>query len=280
MKKSVHRSILAVLLIAAMLFGVFLLPGCNSSDMGETSGTNPPPGPTPTGEPTEPPETSLATEPSEEVTEPSTEATEPEPEFYTPTVYPDITTYGYTLEPPVLPFPAEDAPEEEWMDFFYGLLSKSNSWYCIGLNSFYETTADMDIGLLFAVGIEFGGSKLTEEELNLLGASEIPYHRMARSDLNSILRIYFDTSLDECSKLKDWSATYLEQTDCYYTRGSGAPIYAGVYGIIGYEKLENGDYAVQYMSDMVTYPYGPAEVVLHRVGDYFQIVSNRMLEVE
>lgn len=277
-KKVYHHCAIALMLAAVILSGLLMLTGCSSSHPESTNPSNSTPAASTDG--STPSESTSATEPSGEATVPSTEATEPEPEFFVPTEYPDITTYGYTLQPPALPFPEEDAPKEEWMAFFYGVLSKSNSWYCIGLNSFYETTADMDIGLVFATGLTFKSSDLTDEESALLPPSPSSYHRIPKSELDSILKLYFNTSLEACTNLDNWTAQYLEQTDCYYTSNSGAPIYAGVYGIIDYSKLENGDYAVRYMSDIAAYPYGPAEVILHRVGDYFQIISNRKLETQ
>lgn len=270
-RKPYSLSVFALMLAVIILSGLLMLPGCSSS---QPDNTNPSDStPTAPSDGSTPPESTSATEPSGEATVPSTEATEPE--FFVPTEYPDITTYGYTLQPPTLPFPAEDAPEEEWMAFFYGVLSKSNSWYCIGLNSFYETTEDLDIGLVFATGITFSSSDLTDEESALLAPSPNSYHRIPKAELDSILKLYFNTSLEACTNRDNWTAQYLEQTDCYYTSNNGAPNYAGVYGIIGYSKLDNGDYAVQYMSDIAASPYGPAEVILHRVGDYFQIISNQ-----
>lgn len=224
------------------------------------------------------------TEPPAETTVPNTQPSQtstedpPVPAYIVPENYPEITTQGYDLQAPVLPIPAEDAPEEEWIAFFYGMLSPELSWYNMGLISTYEQAKEVNLPLLFSLGIPVGSkpSELTDDEMDFL-LSLSPYelekekYRLPASEMDSVLQIYFGVTLGEC-RIEDWFASrYYEKTDCYYQ--TGAANHTNVYGIVNYTRLENGDYCVRYVSDLA-HPYGVADVVLHRVDDHFQIVSN------
>ena len=172
------------------------------------------------------------------------------------------------------------------------LLSPADSWYNKGICCFYEKTEELDLLTLFSDGITGTpeASELTEAELtfleeeakNFYGKDYLDFFRpnsfsrMPVEEVESVLQIYFATYLEACGKVNAITFTYLEQTNCYYVGFSGRT-YANIEGIVDYQVLENGDYAVRYMSDIAAYPYGQAEVVLHRTGDYFQIVANRIV---
>ena len=287
MKRKKLYSPLSALLIITVLLSAVLLPGCRSSGMDKDSGlSNNPQNPTAASG-------TQATEPTTLPTESTTASTKPVVEYITPSEYPQISTHGYNLQAPVLPIPAEDAPEEEWIAFFYGLLSPIDSWYNKGITCFYEKPEEMDLLALFIDGITAipEPSELTDEEVEFLeeiakdfyGKDYLDffhtdeYSRMPVEEVESVLQIYFATSLEECGKINPITFNYWEKTDCYYMGFSGRTC-AYVAGIVGYQVLENGDYAVRYMSDIVFYPHGQGEVVLRRNGDYFQIVANRIVE--
>ena len=292
MKRKGLHLLLAILLIITVLFSAMLLPGCKSSGMGNGSGgaagfLNP------DLYMTAAPSETQYIEPTTLPVESTTVSTKPVVEYIKPAEYPKISTYGYNLQTPVLPIPTEDAPEAEWLAFFYGLLLPIDSWYNKGLCCFYEKSQEMDLLALFIDGITAvpEPSDLTVEEVafleeiakNFYGKDYLDFFhpddfsRMPAEEVESVLQIYFATSLEECGEVNPITINYWEKTNCYYMGLSGRT-YAHIEGIVGYQILENGDYAVRYMSDIAAYPYGQAEVVLHRNGDYFQIVANRIVE--
>ena len=292
MKRKKLYSPLSVLLIITVLFSAVFLPGCRSSGMGNGAGASAVPQNPDVYVPAAPSETH-STVPTTLPSESTTAATKPVVEYITPSEYPQISTHGYNLQTPVLPIPTEDAPEEEWLAFFYGLLLPIDSWYNKGVCCFYEKPEEMDLLVLFIDGITAipESSELTDEEVAFLEEDAKNFHgkdyldffhpddfsRMPAEEVESVLQIYFATSLEECGKVNPITIRYWEKTNCYYMGFSGRT-YAHIEGIVGYQVLENGDYAVRYMSDMVAYPYGQGEVILHRNGDYFQIVANRIVE--
>jgi len=277
MKLRKLHSPLAILLITAVLLSVMLLPGCRSSGLHGAMGT-----PSTTGDPV-PHTTSggtLSTEPTIIPVGSTTASAKPVVEYITPSEYPEINTYG-TLETPVLPIPAGNASEETWTAFFYGLLSAYGSWYNMALTSFYEEPGDLNLYYLFYNGTRYGQPELTQQEKDF-GESlnknpNIEQRRLPVSEMNTVLNTYFGTAFSKYDMTKYEELYYLDKTDCYYMWSTGAHC-TDVLGIVGYQVLENGDYAVRYASDLVEYPCGLAEVVLRRTDDYFQIVANRIVE--
>lgn len=279
MKRKKLYSPLSVLLIITVLLSAVLLPGCKSSGMGKGSGgsaglENPD---------SYTPAASSGTQSAEITTLPvesTVASTKPVVEYIKPAEYPQINVFG-TMEAPMLPIPAEDASEETWMAFFYGLLSTYGSWYNMSLTSFYEDPVNMDLFYLFYNGTRYDQPKRTEQEnafAQSLGVDpNIEQRRLPVSEMNTILNIYFGTAFSQYDMTNYEKLYYLDETDCYYF-WSTAAYCTDVLGIVGYQVLENGDYAVRYMSDMVVYPYGQGEVILRRNGDYFQIVANRIVE--
>ena len=279
MKRKKLYSPLSVLLIITVLLSTVLLPGCRSSGMGNGAGASAVPQNPDVYVPAAPSEThSIA--PTTLPAESTTVSTKPVVEYIKPAEYPKINVFG-TLEAPVLQIPAEDASEETWTAFFYGLLSTYGSWYNMSLTSFYEDPVNMDLFYLFYNGTRYGQPKRTEQEnafAQSLGVDpNVEQRRLPVSEMNTILNIYFGTAFSQYDMTNYERLHYLDETDCYYFWSTGAQC-TDVLGIVGYQVLENGDYAVRYMSDMVAYPYGQGEVILHRNGDYFQIVANRIVE--
>ena len=279
MKRKKIYSPLSVLLIITVLLSAVLLSGCKSSGMGKGSGGSAglknPDSYTPAA-PSETHSTAPTTLPAES----TTVSTKPVVEYIKPAEYPQINVFG-ALEAPVLPIPAEDASEETWTAFFYGLLSTYGSWYNMSLTSFYEDPVNMDLFYLFYNGTRYDQPKRTEQEnafAQSLGVDpNVEQRRLPVSEMNTILNIYFGTPFSQYDMTKYDQLYYWDVTECYYHWATGAYC-TEVLGIVGYQVLENGDYAVRYMSDMVAYPYGQGEVIFRRTGDYFQIVANRIVE--
>lgn len=231
-----------------------------------------PPTEAPTDPPTEPP-TEAPTEPP----------TEPTINYIVPEIYPIIDTRECITEPPVLPIPADDAPEEEWIAFFYGLLSSHNSWYNMALCCEYTDTDALnktDLHLIFNNGVSKLDTELTDEEITYLTENGHDFYkdiyRVPVGKADSVLRIYFGTTLENCLQ-GEKLARYFDKTESYYLVPWGSTV-TMVGGIVGYTKLDNGDYCVQYVKDHRFYEL--YEVVLRRVGDYFQVVSNVSVPAE
>ena len=292
MKRKKRYFPLSALLIITILLSAVLLPGCKNSDTGkdsrESAGIKTPELYTPTAS-----SGTQSTEPTTLPPESTAAPTKPVVEYVTPTEYPQISTHGHNFQALALPIPAENASDEQWLVFFYGLLSPVDSWYNKGVCCFYEKTDEMDLLMLFSDGITGipEASALTDAEVTFLEEEAKKFYgkdyldffrpnrfsRMPAEEVESVLQIYFATSLESCGKVNPVTIRYWEKTNCYYMGFSGQT-YAHIEGIVGYQVLENGDYAVRYMSDIAAYPYGQAEVVLRRTGDYFQIVANRIVE--
>ena len=279
MKRKKRYFPLSVLLIITVLLSTVLLPGCKNSDTDKNSresvGIKTPELYTPTA-----PSGTQSTEPTTLPPESTAAPTKPVVEYVTPTEYPQINTYG-TLEAPVLPIPPENASQEVWTAFFYGLLSAYGSWYNMCLTSFYEDPVDANLYRIFFNGTHYGQPKLTEQEKALAQSLEkdpnVEQRRLPVPEMNTILNIYFGTTFSQYDMTKYDELYYWDITDSYYHWSTSAYC-TEVLGIVGYQVSENGDYAVRYMSDIAAYPYGQAEVVLRRTGDYFQIVANRIVE--
>ena len=279
MKRKKRYFPLSVLLIITVLLSAVLLPGCKNSDtdkdLRESVGIKTPELYTPTA-----PSGTQSTEPTTLPPESTAAPTKPVVEYVTPTEYPQINTYG-TLEAPVLPIPPENASQEVWTAFFYGLLSTYGSWYNMCLTSFYEDPVDANLYRIFFNGTHYGQPKLTEQEKALAQSLEkdpnVEQRRLPVPEMNTILNNYFGTTFSQYDMTKYDELYYWEITDSYYHWSTSAYC-TEVLGIVGYQVLENGDYAVRYVSDIAAYPCGQAEVVLRRTGDYFQIVANRIVE--
>ena len=202
-------------------------------------------------------------------------------EYIVPDTYPEINTFDSGIQVPTLPIPADNASKEEWISFFYGMLRHYGSWYNMALTSYYTSPKEMDLGLFFCNGTTQDNLPLTSQEYKF-GVSNglwqlTDFSRMPASDINSILDIYFGTDLSIYDMSEYDQFHYFEETDCYYLWGTGFHG-AEVLGIVDFEKSDNGIYSVRYIQSSFTSAGDvPAEVVFRRVGDYFQILSNRPL---
>lgn len=207
-------------------------------------------------------------------TQVTTIPTEPSMPYIVPEEYPVIFTREYVYQAPTLPIPAQDAPEEEWIAFFYGLLRKEDSWYNKMLTSYYATPEEIDIDWVIWNGVTNSGGKLTDAEIAFLKERnwifEMDTFRTTAPELDALLRTYLGTTLEACKQVRPIEHAYFPDTDSYYASTTGV-YYQDVRAISGYRILENGDYCVRYYC---LYDNRVSEVVLRRQGDYFQIVSN------
>lgn len=158
------------------------------------------------------------------------------------------------------------------------------SWYSQALTSEYSRPEDVDLGMLFYRGVPLDSSSVepTADEvselakLSVMWSSEntcdLPTQRISTAQMNEILEQYFGISLDETTgNGLDW-LTYLEDTDCYYTRHSStnaiSPEITAAY------LLEDGTIAMYYMESRII---GNSLAILKPVGDGYQILSNKAI---
>lgn len=105
------------------------------------------------------------------------------------------------------------------------LFSDPGSWYARALSSSYARPEDVDLYLFFYDGIP-GGDRLSNEELHELYSEDAfdedgdfmgpPTDRMARAEMDKVLKQIFGLGLEESSKRGLDGFGYLEETDCYY----------------------------------------------------------------
>ena len=170
--------------------------------------------------------TTVPTVPTTDPTQPTTAPTEPALPYIVPEEYPVISTREYVYQAPTLPIPAQDAPEEEWIAFFYGLLRKEDSWYNKMLTSHYATPEEINIDLLIWDGITNSGGELTDVKTTFLKnrnwTFEIDTFRTTASELDALLQTYLGTTLEACKQVRPIEHAYFPDTDSYYASTTGA----------------------------------------------------------
>ncbi len=105
------------------------------------------------------------------------------------------------------------------------LFSDPGSWYARALSSSYARPEDVDLYLFFYDGLP-GGDRLSNEELRELYSEDAfdedgdfmgpPTDRMARAEMDKVLKQIFGLGLEESSKRGLDRFGYLEESDCYY----------------------------------------------------------------
>lgn len=217
-------------------------------------------------------ETTQETQSTTQATLPSTEVTTGEITYLAPSECPKIDTRDYYDRAPILPIPADNASEEDWISFFYGLLSQKGSWYNAALTCQYSNASELDLRILLSGGISSTQSDLTSQELAWLIPQGYDPHldcvRMPSSEIDTLLNIYFGTSLTQYNL----AIRYYAETDCYYY-SPGGPWCAEVLGIVRYEMQENGDILVCYADDYLG-EIRLMGVTLRPVEQHYLIVSN------
>jgi len=288
MKKQTIVYILVVGVLLAALILLTYLPEEGSKETQPStilSTATTPPTTTAPSAPTEPTtlptvQTTVPTEPTTVPTEPETVPTEPPIPYIVPNTYPEINTFGSSIQEPVLPIPADNAPSEEWISFFYGLLHTYGSWYNMALTSEYQNPEDVDLYFLFYNGTRTGTTPLTEQEKafrDKLGHNpNIECRRMPVTEINAILNIYFGTEISEYDMSQYESFYFFDQTNSYYFWNNGVHT-ADVLGIVEYEISDGGIYYVRYVQEAVAGGEVLAEVTLRRVDSYFQNLSNQII---
>lgn len=251
-----------------LAFGLAALPGCQRPG-DENVSTNATSGDAQSSE-----LSTQSSEPPTENTTPPTEGSEPPA-----VVYPMIDVSVHVSQPPILPFPKEDAPQQEWIAFFYALLSQKGSWYNMALENIYTDPRMISVAGLFYNGIPGNDMPLMPEETAFLEAKgyipALDFTRVPVEGMESVLQIYFDIGLEDVID-KEMPGMYLfENTNCYYKWGGGVNSQE-ILSVTGYEVLSNGDFAVSYVkTDFSAADSKTAgQVVLRRVEEYLQVVSN------
>jgi len=105
---------------------------------------------------------------------------------------------------------------------------------------------------------------------------EIDVFRLPKSDINSLVGVYFGTTFEE-HEMPYYR--FNEQTGCYYFAASGTEK-ANVLGIADYEWMEDGNVCVRYVTERWNKSPLLMQVVLRPVDEYFQIVSNLPVPME
>lgn len=105
------------------------------------------------------------------------------------------------------------------------LFSDPGSWYARALSSSYARPEDVDLYLFFYDGLP-GGDRLSNEELRELYSEDAfdedgdfmgpPTDRMARAEMDKVLKQIFGLGLEDSSKRGLDGFGYLEESDCYY----------------------------------------------------------------
>lgn len=158
------------------------------------------------------------------------------------------------------------------------------SWYSQALTSEYSRPEEVDLGMLFYRGVPLRSEvEPAADEVNKLATlsvmwssedtCELPVQRISTAQMNDILEQYFGITLDQAvGNGLDW-LTYLEDTDCYYTRHSStnaiSPMITAAY------LLEDGSIAMYYTESSSIIGNGLA--ILKPVGGGYQILSNKSI---
>lgn len=117
-----------------------------------------------------------------------------------------------------------------------------DNWYNAAMGAIYDSTAEMDLALVFYAWFQEGSNwgDFTEEETACLleqGFSRYcSVQKRSAEQLNEILRQYFNTTLESCDIPDSWF--YIPDTDCYYSNTNDAYV---VHGFTVTEVVYSGD---------------------------------------
>lgn len=195
--------------------------------------------------------------------------------YYAPSVYSTISLDAFLTQAPTLPIPEDNAPKNDWLAFFYGLLKPIGSPYNLALSSTYETARNIDVHRILAYGMIGSQPQLTDAEKKFLNGKvvfEMDTLKISTSDIDALLGVYFGITFADCADKSPERLVYFDQTDCIYVNAVASQ--KPVMGIVDYSILEDGIYCVRYASGFSSLTTEYFEVTLQRVNDYFKIVSN------
>ena len=231
------------------------------------------------------PKVTLSTSPATKPTEPPTEPplrletiNQGDITYMVPSEILDISLREYYCTSPSLPIPGSDATYEEWVQFFYSLLSGEDSWYAQALLSHFASPEQIDMELFLYRGVAQDASPAGSypEATWLLAQGfqeDDQVFRMPVADINSLVGVYFGTTFEEHEMPQykpQWK--YNKETGCYYYADKIA-VSSTFLGITSFSWQQDGTLCVGYAAGPTSDPR-LNQMVLRPVGDYFQIVSN------
>ena len=192
----------------------------------------------------------------------------------------ELSLWQYYCTKPSLPIPGPDGTYEEWVQLFYSLLAKEDSWYHQALTSHYATPQEINMEYLLSRGIAQGGSPIESypEEQWLLEKKFVAGRNVVRlpaTDIMSLESVYFGTVFDDHKTL--WYPYNRENACFYYYENYDHNTV--VLGIVDFKWQEDGNICVRYAAEGWDEPV-LMQVVLRPVDDYFQIVSNLPAQTE
>ncbi len=171
----------------------------------------------------------LSSGPSSSVAPSSTGATTSDTK---PVIFPGPIVTTKPTEPIASTSPsATTAPTQptlpEGIQFFQELLTQNQTsgmrnFYNIATLSTFSDPKEINMWEILCNGIfRTGNHKLTDEELEYFTAIDPNYafvdvYRMEPEEIDAMLTLYFDITLEEVNKAGKKNLTYWEETDCYY----------------------------------------------------------------
>ena len=151
-----------------------------------------------------------------------------------------------------------------------------NRCYNTALTSLYDTSADVDLFMLFYNGFKDESHTPTELELELLEGKlgqywkEMDLIRLPVEKMDSVLMELFGITLEQTNGVGLDKLFYLEETDCYYHCVTGMH-YADVTVVYVVSLINEDSILVQYSADH--YGYRRVKLSLTEDGNY-RILSN------
>ena len=178
---------------------------------------------------------------------------------------------------------AEYDPEFGSAGYFEKLLNKEmyrseHDWYNMALTSYYETPAQLDLGLFFYNGFPWlEEPSLTEEEMAYLKVqpaflTDLPVDRFSTAQVNDVLIHYFGITLEQTEKKGIEDYVYYDKLDTYYHSHSDALLVQDI-TVTDVDVREDGSYVIYYTPDDISYGQGIA-VMLPTDGGW-RFISNQ-----
>ena len=172
------------------------------------------------------------------------------------------------------------APTEQELTYFQELLTEYNTlgfynFYNIATLSTFSSPQELNLREILYNGI--GGShKLTEAELAYFTAIEptlafVDTNRMRPEEIDAILTLYFDITLEEINEEGKKYLTYWEETDCYYTFCTDMHWNSNI-TVTDCKRGEDG--TVQVFYDTLYQEADSYVMTLKRVNGIYKILSN------
>lgn len=177
--------------------------------------------------------------------------------------------------------PTEQTTPEE-LTYFQELLTEYNTssfynFYNIATLSTFSSPQELNLLEILYNGIGRAGShKLTEAELAHFTAIEptlafVDTNRMRPEEIDAILTLYFDITLEEINEEGKKYLTYWEETDCYYTFCTDMSWNSNI-TVTDCKKGEDG--TVQVFYDTLYQEADSYVMTLKRVNGIYKILSN------